>query len=203
MDAAHVRHHHLFAERGQVDDVIDAAAERLDPFQLLGVAHHVVGHWRREAQQHLDVGDVRRDVIMVPDHVDGELRKALQQHALVTGAHRFLDFGENEDLRHGGRGIKGKAWVWKYGPHRAFGLKWLIGEGENYVGYSDRLAAVDWLYVAVLAVFVFLSTIIGNLISLNRRLMGAVLSAVLFAVAFVFWTLLSAPPAAADPAGRR
>ena len=48
--------------------------------------------------------------------------------------------------------------------------------------------AVDWLYVAVLAVFVFLSTIIGNLISLNRRLMGAVLSAVLFAVAFVFWT---------------
>ena len=47
---------------------------------------------------------------------------------------------------------------------------------------------VDWLYVAVLAVFVFLSTIIGNLISLNRRLTGAILSAVLFAVAFVFWT---------------
>ena len=32
------------------------------------------------------------------------------------------------------------------------------------------------------------STILGNLISLNRRLTGAVLSAVLFAVAFVFWT---------------
>ena len=47
---------------------------------------------------------------------------------------------------------------------------------------------VDWLYVAVLAVFVFLASIIGNLISLNHRLMGAVLSAVLFAVAFVFWT---------------
>jgi hypothetical protein len=47
---------------------------------------------------------------------------------------------------------------------------------------------VDWLYVAVLAVFVFLSTIVGNLISLNRRLTGAILSAVLFAVAFVFWT---------------
>lgn len=47
---------------------------------------------------------------------------------------------------------------------------------------------VDWLYVAVLAVFVFLSTIIGNVISLSHRLMGAVLSAVLFAVAFVFWS---------------
>jgi len=47
---------------------------------------------------------------------------------------------------------------------------------------------VDWLYVAVLAVFVFLTTVIGNLISLHHRLMGAVLSAVLFAITFVFWT---------------
>jgi len=47
---------------------------------------------------------------------------------------------------------------------------------------------VDWLYVAVLAVFVFLTTIIGNVMSLSHRLMGAVLSAVLFAVVFVFWT---------------
>ena len=47
---------------------------------------------------------------------------------------------------------------------------------------------VDWLYVAVLAVFVFLSTILGELLSLSHRLMGAILSAVLFAVAFVFWT---------------
>ncbi|HXX25049.1 MAG TPA: hypothetical protein VEJ40_00150 [Pseudolabrys sp.] len=47
---------------------------------------------------------------------------------------------------------------------------------------------VDWLYVGVLSIFVFLTTIVGNLISLHHRLMGAVLSAVLFAVAFVFWT---------------
>jgi len=47
---------------------------------------------------------------------------------------------------------------------------------------------VDWLYVAVLSIFVFLTTIISNLIALQHRLMGAVLSAVLFAVAFVFWT---------------
>jgi hypothetical protein len=47
---------------------------------------------------------------------------------------------------------------------------------------------VDWLYVAVLAVFVFITTLLGELLSLNRRLTGAILSAVLFAVAFVFWT---------------
>ena len=47
---------------------------------------------------------------------------------------------------------------------------------------------VDWLYVAVLTVFVFITTLLGELLSLNRRLTGAILSAVLFAVAFVFWT---------------
>jgi hypothetical protein len=75
---------------------------------------------------------------------------------------------------------------------------------------------VDWLYVAVLAVFVFLTTLLGELLSLNRRLTGAILSAVLFAVAFVLWTYYphhlplptrlagdkpTAAPAAAAPAG--
>jgi len=49
-------------------------------------------------------------------------------------------------------------------------------------------ASVNWVYVALLAVFVFISTLIGNLLSLNHRGIGAFLSAVLFAAAFVFWT---------------
>jgi hypothetical protein len=49
-------------------------------------------------------------------------------------------------------------------------------------------ASVSWLYVAVLAVLVFVSTLIGTLLSFRRLLLGAVLSAVLFAGAFVFWT---------------
>ena len=49
-------------------------------------------------------------------------------------------------------------------------------------------ASVSWLYVAVLAVLVFVSTLIGTLLSFKRLLLGAVLSTVLFAVAFVFWT---------------
>ena len=50
------------------------------------------------------------------------------------------------------------------------------------------LATVDWLYVAVLAVFVFVATLIADLLSFDHRVMGAVLSAVLFAAVFVFWT---------------
>jgi hypothetical protein len=50
------------------------------------------------------------------------------------------------------------------------------------------LAAVNWLYVAVLAVLVFVATSVGNLLSFNHRGMAAVLSALVFAGLFVFWT---------------
>ncbi len=49
-------------------------------------------------------------------------------------------------------------------------------------------ASVDWLYVVVLAVFAFLSTMIGTLLSFKRVIFSAVLSALLFAAAFIFWT---------------
>jgi len=49
-------------------------------------------------------------------------------------------------------------------------------------------ANVSWLYVAVLALFVFVTTLIGTLLSFRRVFLGAVLSAILFAGAFVFWT---------------
>ena len=50
------------------------------------------------------------------------------------------------------------------------------------------LAQVDWLYVILLAVFVAVSTFLGGLLSFRRRGAGAVLSAVLFAAIFIFWT---------------
>jgi hypothetical protein len=50
------------------------------------------------------------------------------------------------------------------------------------------LGQVDWLYVAILAVFVFVANYIGNLLSFRRRGLGAVLAALLFTAIFVFWT---------------
>ena len=50
------------------------------------------------------------------------------------------------------------------------------------------LAAVDWLYVAVLAVFVLVASLVGNLLSFNHRGFAALLSAVLFVALFVGWT---------------
>ena len=50
------------------------------------------------------------------------------------------------------------------------------------------LAQVDWLYVAVLAIFVFVTTFIGGVLSFGHRWTAATLSALLFVALFVFWT---------------
>ena len=50
------------------------------------------------------------------------------------------------------------------------------------------LAQVDWLYVIVLAMFVFLASLIGSLLAFTSRMTAAVLSALLFAAMFVAWT---------------
>jgi hypothetical protein len=50
------------------------------------------------------------------------------------------------------------------------------------------LASVNWLYVAVLAVFAFVATGVGNLLSFNHRGIAAVLSALAFAAMFVAWS---------------
>jgi hypothetical protein len=50
------------------------------------------------------------------------------------------------------------------------------------------LAAVNWLYVIVLAILVFVATLVGNVLSFHHRMMAALLSAIVFAGLFVFWT---------------
>ena len=50
------------------------------------------------------------------------------------------------------------------------------------------LATVNWVYVGVLAIFVFVASFIGNLLSLHHRGVAAVLTAVLFAAMFVAWS---------------
>lgn len=47
---------------------------------------------------------------------------------------------------------------------------------------------VNWLYVAVLAVFVFVTTFVADVLSFQHRGMAALLSAIFFAVIFVFWS---------------
>jgi hypothetical protein len=50
------------------------------------------------------------------------------------------------------------------------------------------LGQVDWLYVAILALFAFVANLVANLLSFGRRGLAAVLAAILFTALFVFWT---------------
>jgi hypothetical protein len=78
-------------------------------------------------------------------------------------------------------------------------------------------ANVDWLYVVLLAVFAFFASLIGSLLAFGRRGIGALLSALIFAAIFVFYSyyphhlplpnplapqkpVAAAPPAPAAPA---
>jgi len=49
-------------------------------------------------------------------------------------------------------------------------------------------ANVNWPYVIVLSLIVFVCTLIGTSLSFRRIFSGAVLTALLFAAAYVFWT---------------
>jgi hypothetical protein len=50
------------------------------------------------------------------------------------------------------------------------------------------LGQVDWLYVALLAIFVFVTTYVGGFLAFGRRWTAALTSTVLFVALFVFWT---------------
>jgi len=55
------------------------------------------------------------------------------------------------------------------------------------------LSTVNWLYVALMAAFVFVAALLGSVISFRNRVGGAVLAAILFAAAFVYWTYYPHP----------
>ena len=49
-------------------------------------------------------------------------------------------------------------------------------------------ASVNWANVALLSCFAFVAALIGGILSFHHRFLGAVLTAIIFAVLFVFWT---------------
>ena len=55
------------------------------------------------------------------------------------------------------------------------------------------LSTVNWEYVALMAVFVFVAALLGSLISFHNRVGGALIAAILFAAAYVMWNYYPHP----------
>jgi hypothetical protein len=49
------------------------------------------------------------------------------------------------------------------------------------------LSTVNWMFVALMAVLAFVAALLGSLISLRNRFVGAIIAAILFAAGFVAW----------------
>jgi lipopolysaccharide export LptBFGC system permease protein LptF len=54
-------------------------------------------------------------------------------------------------------------------------------------------STVNWLYVAIMAVFAFVASLLGGLISFRNRIGGALLAAILFAAMYVVWNYYPHP----------
>jgi len=65
------------------------------------------------------------------------------------------------------------------------------------------LASVEWMTVGILSAIAFLGALVGNAIAFGNKLMGAILTAVFFAVFYVVWMYwlqaMVMPPAATPP----
>jgi lipopolysaccharide export LptBFGC system permease protein LptF len=54
-------------------------------------------------------------------------------------------------------------------------------------------STVNWLFVAIMAVFAFAASLLGGLISFRNRIGGALLAAILFAAMYVVWNYYPHP----------
>lgn len=72
--------------------------------------------------------------------------------------------------------------------HRNSPTKGFLGGVVGMENLPFDLAAVDWMTVGIFSAIAFLAAVVGNAIAFGNRLMGAILTAVLFAVFFVAWT---------------
>ena len=55
------------------------------------------------------------------------------------------------------------------------------------------LSTVNWLYVALMAVFAFVAALLGGFISFRNRVGAALIAAILFAAMYVAWNYYPHP----------
>jgi hypothetical protein len=49
------------------------------------------------------------------------------------------------------------------------------------------LSTVNWIFVGLMTLLAFVAALLGSLIALRNRFVGAIIAAILFAIGFVAW----------------
>ena len=55
------------------------------------------------------------------------------------------------------------------------------------------MSTVNWTFVGLMALFAFVTALLGSIIAFRNRFMGAIIAGILFAVFFVFWNYYPHP----------
>ena len=69
----------------------------------------------------------------------------------------------------------------------------LVRLSDQEQSMAIDFSTVNWLYVAIMAVFAFVASLLGGLISFRNRIGGALLAAILFAAMYVVWNYYPHP----------
>ena len=93
VDAADIGDDHVLAQRRLVDEVVDAGAQRLDPFQAVRLLQDLRGEHRREGEERVGGGDMGADLGVMID----QCRWRPRESALAVG--RDIDCGPTSSGR--------------------------------------------------------------------------------------------------------
>jgi hypothetical protein len=102
MDAADIGDDNVFAQRRLVDEIIDAGAERLDPFKPPCRFQHMTGEHGREGNERVGAIDIGCGFGMVIHQLDRGGRKAPAQAVPILAAYRLRQGQKNENIGHAG-----------------------------------------------------------------------------------------------------
>src|SRR5215472_4530498 len=69
----------------------------------------------------------------------------------------------------------------------------VVAHSDQEQSMAIDFSAVNWLYVVIMAVFAFVASLLGVLISFRNRVGGALLAAILFAAMYVVWNYYPHP----------
>jgi hypothetical protein len=134
MDAVDIGDDDVFAQRLLVDEIIDAGAQRLHPFQARRLLQHFGRQHGREGQKRISLGDMRADLGVMIGNIDRQLRKACLEPVVILVADIFWQSQKDQQVRHVFQVARVTGWRGRRSPLRRNG-----GVERRFAGVTGGL----------------------------------------------------------------